>query len=86
MKIKIWNPDNENEEDADELDFDYELDDPDLGWRLANEVEDVAEKERDCEWTEGARTYHVRLGKELKVFAVEIEWSPMFSASEVKRP
>ncbi len=83
-KIKIWDSLNEDEEDADEIDFDYELDDPDLRWRLESEVEDVAEKERDCDWHEGERVYHVRICGELKVFSVEIQWEPVFNASEVK--
>lgn len=85
MKIKIWCPSEEDEADAGERDFDYEIDDPDFKWQLESEVEDLAEKRYDSgdPWDE--KVFHVRLGDgSLKIFSVERQWDPTFLAVEKK--
>lgn len=85
MKIKIWDPYNEDEADASELDFEYEIGHPDLGWRLASAVESYASAchiESAGEWDSGELC--VQIGDARKRFTVSISYHPVFNASEVK--
>lgn len=90
MKIKIWCPDNEDEETADEVEI-KDLDDYPTEletWSFWHDVEwavkQFAEEDHphSDHWSEA--TFHARVGEVLKVYSVSVEMEPEFYISEQK--
>lgn len=80
MKVKIWNPDQQGEEDADEI----EIGNPDVYRCFA--AEDYAEK-NFAHWDyPGEITLHIREGAELHIIAVEVCQKPVFNAAIKNTP
>lgn len=84
MKIKIWDPCNEDEADADEVELPCEAVNPDFDWRLQSAVEVFAQKHyREGDHWDQA-TFHVRVGDDLRVFSAGVDSDPVFHVAEVK--
>lgn len=92
MKIKIWCPDNESEENAAELEIDDLPDNPTENdtwsfWdNVESEVKEFAERDHPHSDSWERAIFHARVGEALKVFEVYVEMEPEFYIAEKKPP
>ena len=88
MKIKIWCPDNEDEETADEVEVrdlpadPTEQDTWSFWFNVECAVKEFAEEDHPHSdyWSEA--TFHARVGDVLKIFTVSVEMEPAFCISD----
>jgi hypothetical protein len=86
MKIKIWAPDSEGEEDAEEFGLVGCGSSP-AEWEIDLAVEECAEKSHDGgDWFEGEKEFLVRMPSEekLRKYFVEISYVPAFTPRRAK--
>jgi hypothetical protein len=84
MKIKIWSEDNSNEEYADELEVDAELESEWFWDYVEYGVEEYAEKDHHESDYWDQSTFCVRVGEELRRYSVEVQMEPTFCVAQIK--
>lgn len=92
MKIKIWCPDNESEEDADE----FEVGDPpsasgtneqtiwNFSYAVERQVRNFVKQDHPHSDYWSQATFCARVGAELRTYSVSVEMEPVFYIAEVK--
>lgn len=84
MKIKIWDPDNEDEENAEEVEVDLNLVSGALAdYRVQSAVEEYAERWHNESAGECGEAFeiHARVESKLMKFSISVDYSPSFYAA-----
>jgi hypothetical protein len=79
MRIKIWCPEDESEEDAKEIEVGYDLTHALFWFRVRAVMRDFMDRYYSFGDLEASTDIHVRAGDVLKKYTVTVEMAPTFT-------